>query len=145
MTLQTLLVFCILQQCHSGFRVWNWVGSISHLQVTHLSLWVAVSTGGCGAGTQSVALKTPPAQGVGPGLCHWLFPSLGKRAFTPALEQLSRRHLGRGRLRQILSQLSGVNGAPYPFSSEGQSGRNHCRLRGEEHLLIGQMICIDSF
>lgn len=119
------------------------MGSISHLQVTHLSLWVAVSTGGCGAGTQSVALKTPPAQGVGPGL--WLFPSLGKRAFTPALEQLSRRPLGRGRLRQILSQLSGVNGAHYPFSSEGQSGRNHCRLRGEEHLLIGQTICIDSF
>lgn len=113
--------------------------------MTHLSLWVAVSTGGCGAGTRSVALKTPPAQGVGLGLCHWLFPSLEKRAFTPTLEQLSRRHLGRGRLRQILSQLSGVNGAHFPFSSEGQSGRTRCHLRGEEHLLIGQIICIDSF
>uniref|UniRef100_A0A8C5JL75 Kinectin 1 n=1 Tax=Junco hyemalis TaxID=40217 RepID=A0A8C5JL75_JUNHY len=36
--------------------------------------------------------------------------------FTPALEQLSRGHLGR--LKEILSQLSGVNAAHSPFSSE---------------------------
>lgn len=56
----------------------------------------------CGAGGQNVPQKTLPAQGLGLGLCHWIFPSLGKRTFTPALEQLSRRQLGRGRLKEIL-------------------------------------------